>query len=122
MIIIIRRNVVVYRDIDQETGKTRLYCHSEQKAKKEQGIRNRFYARLEEALKKLHTGLSKKGTLKKYDKILERIGRLRQKHSRVAADYTINVIADDKKTKPPVSNGNVNLKVTKKISTVVFTA
>ncbi|GFO73466.1 transposase, IS1634 family [Bathymodiolus japonicus methanotrophic gill symbiont] len=92
-------NVVVYREVDQETGETRLYCHSEQKAKKEQGIRNRFHARLEEALEKLHTGLSKKGTLKKYDKILERIGRLREKHSRVAADYTINVIADDKKNK-----------------------
>jgi transposase len=92
-------NVVVYREVDPETGETRLYCHSEQKAKKEQGIRNRFHARLEEALEKLHTGLSKKGTLKKYDKILERIGRLREKHSRVAADYTINVIADDKQNK-----------------------
>ena len=92
-------NVVVYREVDPETRETRLYCHSEQKAKKEQGIRNRFHVRLEEALEKLHTGLSKKGTLKKYDKILERIGRLREKHSRVAADYTINVMADDKKNK-----------------------
>ena len=92
-------NVVVYREVDPETRETRLYCHSEQKAKKEQGIRNRFHARLEEALTNLHTGLSKKGTIKKYDKILERIGRLREKHSRVAADYTINVIADDKKNK-----------------------
>ncbi|NOR79300.1 MAG: IS1634 family transposase [Methyloprofundus sp.] len=92
-------NVVVYREVDPETRETRLYCHSEQKAKKEQGIRNRFHVRLEEALTNLHTGLSKKGTTKKYEKILERIGRLREKHSRVAANYTINVIADDKKNK-----------------------
>ncbi|SMG62339.1 transposase, IS4 family protein [methanotrophic bacterial endosymbiont of Bathymodiolus sp.] len=47
----------------------------------------------------LHAGLSKKGTVKKYDKVLERIGRLREKYSRVAADYSIDVIADDKKSK-----------------------
>jgi len=91
--------VVVYREIDAETQETRLYCHSELKSKKEQGIRNRFHERLEEALTKLHGGLSKKGTTKKYDKILERIGRLREKHSRVAADYSIEVIADDTKAK-----------------------
>lgn len=91
--------VVVYREIDTETQETRLYCHSALKEKKEQGIRNRFHERLEEALTKMHDGLSKKGTVKKYDKILERIGRLREKHSRVAADYSIDVIADDKKDK-----------------------
>ncbi|MGZ8944497.1 MAG: hypothetical protein ACXW1W_03615, partial [Methylococcaceae bacterium] len=36
-------SVAVYREIDAETGETRLYCHSELKAKKEQGIRNRFH-------------------------------------------------------------------------------
>ena len=106
----------------QKPGKPDSIVTQNKRQKKEQGIRNRFHVRLEEALEKLHTGLSKKGTLKKYDKILERIGRLREKHSRVAADYTINVMADDKKTKPPVSNGNVNLKVTRKINTVVCTA
>ncbi len=91
--------VVVYREVDTETKETRLYCHSDLKSKKEQGIRNRFHVRLEEALTKLHEGLSKKGTIKKYDKILERIGRLREKHSRVAADYIIDVVADDTKSK-----------------------
>jgi len=37
-------SVAVYRQSDAETGETRLYCHSELKAKKEQGIRNRFHA------------------------------------------------------------------------------
>jgi transposase len=91
-------HVVVYREIDPETKETRLYCHSEQKAKKEQGIRNRFHVRLEEALTNLNAGLSKKGTVKKYEKILERIGRLREKHTRVAADYIIDVMTDDTKS------------------------
>ncbi|MCK5188964.1 MAG: IS1634 family transposase, partial [Methylococcales bacterium] len=93
-----RSNVAVYREEDTETGETRLYCHSEQKAKKEQAIRNRFHVRLEEALNKLHAGLSKKGTIKKYTKILERIGRLREKNSHVAQDYRIEVIADEEKS------------------------
>ena len=87
-------SVAVYREIDAETGETRLYCHSELKAKKEQGIRNRFHVRLEEALAKLNAGLDKKGTVKNYVKILERIGRLREKNSRVASDYRIEVTAD----------------------------
>lgn len=91
--------VIACREVDPETGETRLYCHSAQKAEKEQGIRNRFHVRLEEALTNLHDGLSKKGTTKQYDKILERIGRLREKHSRVATDYIIDVMTDDTKSK-----------------------
>ena len=49
---------------------------------------------MEEGLDKLNTGLDKKGTTKNYAKILERIGRLREKNSRVAQDYSIEVIAD----------------------------
>jgi transposase len=89
-----KSKVTVYRDLDVTTGETRLYCHSEQKAQKEQGIRNRFHGRLEAALDKLKAGLDKKGTLKNYAKILERIGRLREKNSRVAQDYRIDVTPD----------------------------
>ncbi|MCK5830258.1 MAG: hypothetical protein KAH20_08145 [Methylococcales bacterium] len=35
--------VVVYREVDTKTKETRLYCHSDLKSKKEQGIRNRFH-------------------------------------------------------------------------------
>ncbi|MCK5478967.1 MAG: IS1634 family transposase [Methylococcales bacterium] len=87
--------VCVYSETDAETKETRLYCHSEQKQKKEQGIRNRFHVRMEEALNKLDAGLNKKGTVKKYTKILERIGRLREKNRRVSQDYRIEVMADE---------------------------
>ena len=89
--------VCVYSETNEETKETRLYCHSEQKAKKEQSIRNRFHVRMEEALDKLDMGLNKKGTVKKYSKILERIGRLREKNQRVSPDYRIAVIADNEK-------------------------
>ena len=89
-----RSQVRVYRDIDPDSGETRLYCHSEQKAKKEHAIRNRFHERLEAALNQLQAGLSQKGTVKNYVKVLERIGRLREKNSRVAQDYQIEVTPD----------------------------
>jgi len=89
--------VCVYSETDEQTKETRLYCHSELKAKKEQSIRNRFHVRMEEALDKLNAGLNKKGTVKKYSKILERIGRLREKNRRISPDYQIEVIADDEK-------------------------
>ena len=89
-----RSQVRVHRDTDPDSGETRLYCHSEQKAQKEQGIRNRFHTRMEAALSQLQAGLSQKGTLKNYAKILERIGRLREKNSRVAQDYRIEVTPD----------------------------
>lgn len=84
----------VHRDTDPDSGETRLYCHSEQKARKEQSIRNRFHERLETALDQLQAGLRQKGRVKNYAKILERIGRLREKHRRVAQDYRIDVIPD----------------------------
>ena len=90
-----RSQVRVYRDIDPDSGETRLYCHSEQKAQKEQAIRNRFHERLEAALSQLQAGLNRKGTVKNYVKVLERIGRLREQHSRVAQDYQIEVTPDE---------------------------
>ena len=85
------------RELNPDKNEVRLYCHSEMKEKKEQGILNRFNERFETALKKLHEGFGKKGTLKKADKIHERIGRIKQKNTRVSNDYTINVIVDEEK-------------------------
>ncbi|MGH8711737.1 MAG: hypothetical protein ACREVA_10565 [Burkholderiales bacterium] len=86
----------VLKKVCPETAEIRLYCHSESKAKKEQAVRNRFHDR-EEALNKLNDGLNKKGTVKKYEKIIERIGRLIEKHNIVSQDYTITVIPDEHK-------------------------
>lgn len=93
-------NRIIAKRVDcPDTGEVKLYCHSQAREKTEAGIRNRFTQRFEEALCALNAGLNKKGTVKKYDKILERIGRLKQKNSRVAARYSITVIADEKKEK-----------------------
>ena len=80
---------------DEEHGEVLLYCHSTEKEKKEQAIQDRFIQRLEDALTTLSTGLHKKGCVKKYEKVHERLGRLKQKYSRAAKQYTITVEKDE---------------------------
>lgn len=87
--------VRVQKVFDEETQETLLYCHSSQREKKDQAIDDRVSSRLEEALQKLADGLQKKRSLKKYDKVLVKIGRLRQKYSRASKQYTIVVEKDD---------------------------
>lgn len=80
---------------DEETQETLLYCHSTRREKKDQAIGDRFVGRLEEELVKLNNGLQKKRCLKKYDKVMVKIGRLRQKYSKVSSRYTISVKKDE---------------------------
>jgi len=81
--------------IDSEKNEVLLYCHSTLREKKERSINNRFTERFEEALTYLESGLHKKGRLKKYDKVLEKIGRLKQKYSQASKLYKIDVSHDE---------------------------
>ncbi len=88
--------VKVQKVIDDETGETLLYCHSSQREKKEQAIGNLFSKRFEDALQYLSDGLTIKRRLKKYDKVVEKIGRLKQQFSKAAKLFTVTVTKDDK--------------------------
>jgi transposase len=79
-----------------DTEEIELYCHSSAKAIKEEGIRNRFERRFEEALTKTRAALSKKHGTKRYEKVLEKIGRLKERFKRVARRYEIEVAKDVK--------------------------
>ncbi|MCP4875605.1 MAG: IS1634 family transposase [Gammaproteobacteria bacterium] len=89
--------VRVQRIVDPETDEVKLYCHSTQREKKDRGIQELFAKRFEAALEKLAEGLSKKGCVKNYEKVVERIGRLKEKYARAARYYEIRV-QQDKKT------------------------
>lgn len=89
------QTVKVQKVIVEETGEVELYCHSQLREKKEQAIQDNFSHKYEVALDKLHQGLSKKGTIKKYQKIVERLGRLKEKYARAAQHYVVSVMADD---------------------------
>jgi len=88
--------VKVQKVVDSENDEVLLYCHSTTREKKEQAINDRFTLRFEEAISKLESGLHKKGCLKKYDKVLEKVGRLKQQYSKAAKHYKIEVSKNEK--------------------------
>ena len=90
-----RQTVHVHKAVDAEGGEARLYCYSEARAKKEQGIANRFAARFEGEMSTLNDGLKRPRTRKRLDRVWQRIGRIREKSRGAAAHYDIDVIADD---------------------------
>jgi len=75
----------------EEPDEVFLYCNSTGRAKKEEAIKNRFQLRLEEDLEKIKRGLKRKGGIKRYSKVLERIGRVKEKYSSVSQFYEITV-------------------------------
>jgi len=82
----------VFRKVDEESGETELYCHSTRKEQKEKAIADRFSSRFEEELKNLDEGLSIKGRLKNYEKVTEKLGRLKQKYSKASKNYEVEVV------------------------------
>jgi len=71
-----------------------LYCHSTAKAGKSQQMVSKFAERYEHELEKLAAGLHKKGCAKKYEKVMERLGRLKERYRRVSKHYQVEVKAD----------------------------
>ncbi len=73
-----------------------LLCHSEAREAKESAILLRREQRFEQELSAIKEGLKVKRKLKKYDKIMERIGRLKERY-KVGNLYTISVKQTDGK-------------------------
>lgn len=72
-----------------------LYCESEAKAATATQMKRSFQTRFEEDLKKMADGLLRPKGRKKYTKIIERIGRLKEKHKRISGCYEIEVAASE---------------------------
>jgi transposase len=81
---------------DEETKEVLVWCHSTLKEKKEEGIKNLSRQRFEEGIKKIEAGLTKKNGIKVYEKVIERIGRLKERYSRTARHFEIAVQKNDK--------------------------
>jgi transposase len=81
---------------NEETDELELYCHSQAKEEKVKGMISQAASRYEVELEKLVTGLNKKNGVRKYEKIAERLGRLKEKYKRVAYLYDVTVKTDEK--------------------------
>lgn len=84
---------------NKETDEIELYCHSTGKEKKEKAIKSLFSQRLEEELEKAREALFKKSGTKRYEKVIERIGRLKERFKRIAHRYEITITKDAKTNK-----------------------
>lgn len=78
----------------EDSEEFEAYCHSTSKEKKEEGIKSLFTQRFEEELKKVHEALSTKGGTKRYEKVIERVGRLKERYKKVACRYEIAIKKD----------------------------
>jgi len=76
-----------------------LVVRSEQKRQKEASMMSRVEQFFLERLDYYRTGLDKKHRTKNYSKVVELIGRLKEKYSQAACCYDIEVIPDEKKDK-----------------------
>jgi len=72
-----------------------LYCESEAKAAVAAEMKQSFRKRFEDDLKKLAEGLAKPKGRKKFIRVIERIGRLKEKHKRISACYEVNAVASE---------------------------
>ena len=70
---------------------TWMYVQSEAKRKKEESIQDKLCDRFEEELENINSGIHKKGGTKKLEKVWERIGRAKQKNTKVSSRYQIKV-------------------------------
>jgi transposase len=83
---------------DNNSEERWLYCESEAKAAVAEGMKQSFRTRFEDDLKKLAAGLIKPKGRKKFTKVLERVGRLKEKHKRISGCYEVNVVGSEDRT------------------------
>ena len=89
-----RGKVHIQAVTDEEASELRLFCCSEARAEKEQGITERFMTRFEDELQKLHDGLSRPRTRKQVAYVWQRIGRIRQKSRGAGQHYSVDIVTD----------------------------
>jgi len=101
-------NLKMIRETKQNTIKVQLfqnekenvlYCRSFLKSEKERSMLEKFKQKFEEELENARASLSKKNGTKKYEKVIERIGRIKERNSAIAKYYLINVERDSKSAK-----------------------
>ena len=80
---------------DKDTDELQLYAHSGGRRQTEASILARQRSKLEAELQYLHDGLSLPRRMKRHDRVLEKIGRLKERYSRVASQYMIRIERTD---------------------------
>ena len=82
----------------ENNGEAYILCRSNQKKNKEEGIRSRAENIFIEKLQYYKDGLAKPRRIKNYEKVIEVIGRLKEKYPKVAKLYQIDIIPEKNKS------------------------
>ena len=90
------QTIQIHRVENEEKTEVRLYCYSQKRAEKEKAITDRLCNSFEQGLKKIAEGLDKPRGIKRYDKIMEKIGRLKAKNKGIGRHYHIDLEVDKK--------------------------
>jgi len=93
-----RGREIELREVVVENGDSEYYLKvdSPLKTLKESSMHSLFAQRFEDELKNISASIHKKGGVKKYEKVLERIGRLKAKYRSVNRMYSIEIEKDSK--------------------------
>lgn len=106
---------------DDQSEEKWLYCESEAKAAVAAEMKQSFRKRFEDDLNHLANGLFKPKARKKFTQIIERIGRLKEKHKKISGCYEINVIAsEDGKTVTTIEWKVIDEKISDKLTGIYF--
>lgn len=87
--------IKLHRVLDADNGEAHLYCHSPAREQKDRAIDDAKSSRFEAALQKLVDALVKPAGVKAISKVMEKIGRAKQRYARAAQHYKIDVVADE---------------------------
>lgn len=90
-----KEKVHIQKVLSDDGQEVRLYCYSERRAQKEEGITQRFSKRFETELEKISAGLSRPRATRDINKLWQRIGRLKEKSHGVGQHYHIEIIPDE---------------------------
>lgn len=108
---IVKAQRVEIRDEEDNIQEIELYCHSKPREAKEDSMQQRVLTKFTEALDYLNEGLTKPRRMKRYDKVLEKVGSLKSTYSSIAKYYTVDVKKD------PNSDNTLSVIYKEKIGT-----
>ena len=84
----------IQKEVSEDGQEVHLYCHSQGREAKETAMVTRFAQGFEAGLQKIAEGLQKPRSEKRHDKILERIGRLKEKSRGASQHYVVHLVTD----------------------------
>lgn len=90
-----RKREITLREVSASPdGDSFLEVTSPSKAMTEASMNRQWRKRFEEELEKINAGIGKRGGVKKYDKVVERVGRAMQRYPSIAKYYDISYRRD----------------------------